>query len=294
MIEKDYLKKFYLCDNMVLLTVVKSTDIVNKSAKLHNLTPTTMAVLGRVLTMSAISASKLKNEGSSVSAVVMGDGPCGRVVSVARFGGFVKGHIDNPSVDLMPKKLNKLDVSGAVGKGKLRVISDYGFGNPYVGEVDLVTGEIAEDFTSYYAISLQQPCAIALGVLVGVNAKCESAGGLLIEVMPYATEDDVKLLEEIVAGLSDISRILKECTIDDFVKKYFNRLNPIEYETMHPKFKCDCSKARMKKVVESLGEKEVDEIIAEFGKVEVCCDFCGAKRSFDKSELKFSKSKNND
>lgn len=287
--EKDYLKKYYLCENRVLLTVVKSTDIVNKSAKLHNLTPTTMAVLGRVLTMSAISSSKLKNENSSVSAIVMGDGPCGRVVSVARFGGFVKGYIDNPCVDLMPNSLNKLDVSGAVGKGKLRVVSDYGFGNPYVGEVDLVTGEIAEDFTSYYAISLQQPCAIALGVLVGINGKCESAGGLLIEVLPDAIEDDVKALEDIVSKLSDISKILKDCSIDEFVNKYFGELEPIEYETIFPKFKCDCSKARMKRVVESLGEKEVDSIIEEFGKVEVCCDFCGVKRVFDKSELKFSK-----
>lgn len=289
MVEKDYLKKYYLCNNRVLLSVIKSTDIVNKSAKLHNLTPTTMAVLGRVLTMSAIASSKLKNEGSSVSAIIMGDGPCGRVVSVARYGGYVKGYIDNPSVDLMPNSLNKLDVSGAVGKGKLRVVSDYGFGKPYVGEVDLVTGEIAEDFTSYYATSLQQPCAIALGVLVGINGKCESAGGLLIEVLPDALDDDIKALEEIVGKLADISRILKEITIDEFVKEYFGCLNPIEYETIYPKFKCDCSKSRMKKVVESLGEKEVDNIIAEFGKVEVCCDFCGVKRLFDKSELKFDK-----
>ncbi|MGN1227720.1 MAG: Hsp33 family molecular chaperone HslO [Christensenellales bacterium] len=289
--QKDYLKKYYLCDNRVLLTVVKSTDIVNKAYKLHNLTPTTMAVLGRVLTMSAISSSKLKNEKSSVTAVIMGDGPVGRVVSVARYGAFVKGYLDNPSVDLMPNSKNKLDVAGAVGKGKLRVIADYGFGNPYVGEVDLVTGEIAEDFTNYYAISLQQPCAIALGVLVGTNGKCESAGGFLVEVLPDATTDDIDKLEQKVSILGDISKILKELTIEEFVEKYFGDLNPIEYEQMEPKFKCDCSKTRMKKVISNLGEKEVDAIISEVGKLEVCCDFCGTKREFLKSELNFCKKK---
>ncbi|MBQ8749148.1 MAG: Hsp33 family molecular chaperone HslO [Clostridia bacterium] len=287
--QKDYLKKYYLCDNRVLLTVIKSTDIVNKAGKLHNLTPTTMAVLGRVLTMSAISSSKLKNEDSSVSAIVMGDGPVGRVVSVARYGALVKGYLDNPTVDLMPNSKNKLDVAGAVGKGKLRVIADYGFGNPYVGEVDLVSGEIAEDFTSYYATSLQQPCAIALGVLVGKNCKCESAGGLLIEVLPDALEDDIKILETKINDFADISKILKEMSIEEFVAQYFAELSPVEYETMEPKFKCDCSKSRMKKVLNNLGESEVDEILKEVGKLEICCDFCGAKREFQKSELKFKK-----
>lgn len=287
--EKDYLKKYYLCDSRVLLTVVKSTDIVNKSASLHNLSPTTMAVLGRVLTMSAISSAKLKNEGSSVSSIIAGDGPCGRVVSVARYGGFVKGYIENPSVDLPLNSKNKLDVSGAVGKGKLRVISDYGFGKPYVGEIDLVSGEIAEDFTNYYAISLQQPCAIALGVLVGKDCKCTSAGGFLVEVMPDALNEDIVALESAVKGLGDISKILSELTIDEFVLKYFGHLLPQEYELMVPKFKCDCSKARMKKVVESLGEKEIDSILEDFGKLEICCDFCGVKRRFEKDELEFAK-----
>lgn len=285
--EKDYLKKYYLCDNRVLLTCIKSTDIVKKATKVHNLTPTTMAVLGRMLTMSAISSSKLKNPKSSVTAIIAGNGPVGRVVTVARYGCFVKGYVDNPSIDLMPNSKNKLDVAGAVGQGKLRVIADYGFGNPYTGEIDLVSGEIAEDFTSYYAISLQQPSAIALGVLVDKNEQCVSAGGLLIEVMPDATEEDISRLENKVATLPDISKELHEQTIDEFVNLYFGDMEPKCYEEMQPKFKCDCSLARMRKVLANMGEKEVDNIIKDVGKIEICCDFCGAKRIIKKEDLKF-------
>lgn len=285
----DYLMKYYLCDNRILLTVVKTTNMVNKAGKLHGLTPTTMAVLGRAITMSSISSSKLKNEGSNITAIIMGDGPVGRVVTVARYGAFVKGYLDNPSVDLMPNSKGKLDVAKAVGKGKLRVISDLGFGYPYKGEVDLVSGEIAEDFATYYATSLQQPCAIALGVLVGKSGKCESAGGLLIEVLPDALDDDIKMLESKVGKLNDISRILKDVSIEDFVNSYFGDMTPVEYERIEPKFKCDCSNARMKKVIESLSEKEVDAILKEVGKLEICCDFCGKKRVFSKEELKLKK-----
>lgn len=283
--QKDYLKKYYLCENRVLLTVAKTTNIVNKADKLHCLTPTTMAVLGRMLTMSAISSSKLKNENSNITAILLGDGPVGRVVTVARNGGFIKGYIDNPNVDLMPNSKNKIDVSGAVGKGKLRVIADYGFNAPYSGEVDLVSGEIAEDFTHYYATSLQQPSAIALGVLVGVNGVCESAGGFLIEVLPDAREEDICNIEKIIEGLSDISKTLKDVSIEDFVDKYFSTLSPIEYETIYPELKCDCSKSKMKKVVKSLGNTEIEKIFDEIGKLEICCDFCGKKIQFNREEL---------
>lgn len=282
--EKDVLKKWFLCDSRVLLTVAKTTNMVNKANKLHSLTPTTSAVLGRMLTMGALMGAKLKNKDDNITSTIVGDGPVGRVVCVAKYNGIVKGYLDNPSVDLMPNVKGKLDVAGAVGKGKLRVISDVGFGTPYLGEINLVSGEIAEDFANYYATSLQQPCAIALGVLVDKNCHTESAGGFLIEVMPDATEEDINILEEKTKTLSDLSKILKDITLDEFVDKYFGNLSPKCYDEIEPFFKCDCSKARVVKAIKLMKQSETEDLFKD-GEIEVVCDFCNKKRKIVKEDI---------
>jgi len=281
---KDELTKWFLCDEKIMLTVVKSTNMVNKAVKTHSLTCTTGAVLGRAITMGAMMGAKLKNTKDNITAVIMGDGPVGRVVTVSRFGSVVKGYLEVPEVDLMPNDNGKIDVGGAVGKGKLRVISDYGFGKPYIGEINLVSGEIAEDFAMYYANSLQQPCAIGLGVLMK-DTKCTSAGGFLVEVMPDATEADIAEIEIVTNTLKDISNILKDIDTVEFVNKYFGHLMPKLYETIEPKFKCDCTNARVKKVVKSLSKEERETLYDENGKIEVVCDFCGKVRCVSKEEI---------
>ena len=281
---KDELTKWFLCDEKILLTVIKSTNMVNKEVKTHGLTCTTGAVLGRAITMGAMMGAKLKNQKDNITAIIIGDGPVGRVVTVSKYGAVVKGYLEAPDVDLMPNDNGKIDVGGAVGKGKLRVISDYGFGKPYIGEVDLVSGEIAEDFAMYYANSLQQPCAIGLGVLMK-DTKCISAGGFLVEVMPDATEADIAEIEIVTNTLKDISSILKDIDTVTFVNKYFGHLMPKLYATIEPKFKCDCTSARVKRVIKSLPKEERATLYDEKGNIEVLCDFCGKVRCVNKGEI---------
>ena len=282
---KDELTKWFLCNDRVVLTVAKTTNLVSKAIKVHGLTCTTGAVMGRALSMSAIMGAKLKNATDNVTAVISGDGPIGRVLTVARYGGLVKGYIDVPEVDLMPNEKGKIDVGGAVGKGRLRVISDYGFAQPYIGEIELVSGEIAEDFAMYYAKSLQQPCVIGLGVLMK-DTKCISSAGFLVEVMPDATEADIQEVEDITNKLSDISNIMKDITTIDFVNNYFGRLMPKLYENIEPKFKCDCSKTRVKNVIKSLTSQDKESLFDENGEIEVKCDFCNKIRIIKKEEIK--------
>lgn len=281
---KDELTKWFLCDDKIMLSVAKTTTLVNKAIKVHGLTCTTGAVLGRALTMSALMGAKLKNPSDNITAIITGDGPVGRIVTVARYGGVVKGYLDVPEVDLMPNDKGKIDVGGAVGKGKLRVISDYSLTKPYIGEVELVTGEIAEDFAMYYANSLQQPCAIGLGVLMKDN-KALSGAGFLVEVMPDAMDSDIEEIENVTKQLSDISTIMKDISTVDFVNQYFGHLMPKLYEQSEPKFKCDCSMARVKKVLKSLPAEDRESIYNENGEIEVKCDFCNKTRLVSREDI---------
>lgn len=281
----DIVSKWFLCDNRVMLTIAKTDAIVNKAIKIHGLTVTTAAVLGRMLTMGTLMGVKLKSETNNITAVIEGDGDVGKVMFVAKNDGKIKGYIQNPAVDLMPKSNKKIDVGGAVGKGKLRVIMDVGMGAPYVGETSLVSGEIAEDFAKYYATSLQQPCAIALGVLMSPKNKCLSAGGILIEMMPDATEQDIVMMEEITQKLSDFSKILKELSPDEVVDRFFGKANPTKYEELNPEYKCNCSTMKMKKTLQSLKMDDIDDLFNKQEEVEVCCHFCGKKHKFKKEDI---------
>lgn len=282
---KDELKKCFLCNDRVLLTVVKSTNLVNKAIELHQLTPTTAAVLGRALTMSVLMSAKLKNKDDNVTAIISGDGPVGKVITVGKFGSKVKGFVGNPSLDLMPNEKGKLDVGGAVGKGKLKIMMDTGLDKPYIGEVNLVSGEIAEDFASYYANSMQQPCVVALGVLVKEN-KCVSSAGVLIELMPDATEDDVVSIENVTTKLSDISRMLDGVSVENFIMTNFAELTPNIYETIQPKYMCDCSKTKVKKVIKSIKKDEREQLYDDNGEIEVVCDFCHKQIIITRDDIK--------
>jgi molecular chaperone Hsp33 len=283
---KDEVGRWFICDGRVLISVAKTTNLVNSVSKLHGLTPTTSATLGRALTMSAIMGSKLKNKTDNITSIFDGGGGAGKVVTVAKFGGSVKGFVDYPKFDCMPNEKGKIDVAKAVGKnGKLKVISDLGFGKPYEGEVNLVSGEIAEDYARYYAFSLQQPCAVGLGVLVSPKNIVLSAGGFLIEVMPNANEDDLKICENISSKLTDISRVLQTLSIREFIDKYCGELKPELIEIIEPKLKCDCSIIKVKKTLKAMGEKELYDILNKQGKIEVTCGFCGKVRTFNKCDI---------
>ena len=180
---------------MVRVNFIDSTDIVNRAQKIHMTSPVATAALGRTLSITAIMGSMLKGEADSVTVLIKGDGPLGGIVCVADGKGMVKGYVHQPLVDLPLKPNGKLDVSGAVGKGSLSISKDLGLKEPYLGQVPLVTGEIAEDFTYYFAKSEQTPTAVALGVLVDRDYSVKCAGGLLVQLMPDADDETIGLVE---------------------------------------------------------------------------------------------------
>ena len=284
-VQNDQIKKWLICSGRVLITAAKTTNLIRKASKLHNLTKTTTAVLGRCLTMMALMGTKLSSPKANITAVIQGDGPVGKITAVAMQNAVVKGYMQNPNVELNLNDKGKLDVGGAVGKnGKLRVAMDLGFGYPYSGEVDLVSGEIAEDFTHYYYHSLQQPCAICLGVLVDKDNTCISGAGLLIEVLPDATEEDIVQVEQIVAKLNDFSKIMQDKTLEDFATIYLPNCQDLQRD-FTPKFECKCSKAKLKKIIKGLSEQTIREIFEKDDTVFAHCDFCNKTIGIDKKDI---------
>lgn len=285
--EKDEIQKWEICNGEALITIAKTTNLVKKAMKIHSLSATTTAVLGRSLTMSALMGTKLSHKDANITSIIEGDGPAGKITCVAKTGCIVKGYMQHPEVDLFPNSQGKLDVSGAVGKtGKLRVVMDLGFGSPYTGEVNLVSGEIAEDFTSYYATSLQQPCAIALGVLVSNKKECICASGMLIELFPDASENTINVIEEKIKSINDFSKQLSTQTLDDFVTKLFEDAVKQEY-SVEPKYSCKCSKQKLIRVLKRMAQNSsIDDLYNEDGKIEAHCDFCNKYMYITKEDLK--------
>lgn len=270
----------------VCVTFADTTDIVSEAQKIHKTMPTATAALGRVLTMGAIMGCQLKAADNSVTLMVKGDGSLGTILTVADGNGMVKGYVQNPTVDL-PKKANgKLDVSGAVGKGMLSVSKDLGMKESYVGQVPLVTGEIAEDFTYYFAKSEQTPTAVGLGVLVDRDYSAKCAGGFMIQMMPAAMEEDIQRMEDNVAALESVTQMMDSgMSAEEIVRKIMNGftvqfLDGAEYE-----YRCDCNMDKIKRALISLGKEELTNIIETDGKAELTCQFCPQVYSLNREEL---------
>lgn len=284
--EKDVVKKWFVRNDKVVITIANTTDLVNCAIKLHDLTPTTSAVLGRCLTMSALLSAKITNDISNITSVIDGGGPVGKIICIAKNNACVKGYLQNPNVDLDLNEKGKLDVGGAVGKqGKIKMIMDMGFGVPYAGETDLVSGEIAEDFAKYFVMSLQQPCAIALGVLMSPENKCLQASGLLIEMMPDADEEDIAYMENIVSNIKDFSKEMNDTTIDAFIKNNFSDAKFLNYEK-EPKFSCECSRQRVINILKSMQDDELESLFDDKGEVVAHCDFCNKNIIICKEDIK--------
>lgn len=275
-------------DAPVKAMAITGRDLVERARQIHGTLPVVTAALGRSLMACSMMGDQLKGEGSSVTLRVKGDGPMGSLTAVADTGGNVRGFVQNPAVLLPPKPNGKLDVGGAVGRsGTLTVIKDLEMKEPYVGMVPLVTGEIAEDVTAYFAVSEQIPSACALGVLVDTDQSVLRAGGYLIQLLPGASEEVAEKVEAGVTALGPVTAALMKEGVDAEV--LLRRvLSAFELETLERhgvEYKCYCSRERVKNALVSMGPQELRSLIAEQGRAELTCQFCDAVYRFEREEL---------
>ena len=262
----------------VVFCALDSTDMVRRMEEIHKTGAEASAALGRLLTAASMMGIMLKNTGDSITLRVKGDGPLGLVMAVADGLGRVKGCVSNPLVELPPREDGHLDVGSAVGRdGTLTVVRDLGLKEPYVGQIPLVSGEIAEDITSYYAISEQIPSACALGVLVNPDLSIACAGGYLVQLLPGATEEEISMLENNLANTPSVTQLLSEGkTPEDMMELVMAGFDPQILDSHRVDYTCDCSLERTERVLISLGKEELRKLMEEEpdGVVEVQCHFC--------------------
>ncbi|WP_425448176.1 Hsp33 family molecular chaperone HslO [Dethiothermospora halolimnae] len=284
---KDYLIRAIDEERSIRVFIATTTNMVEEARRIHNTTPTATAALGRTLTASSIMGVMMKGDKDKLTLRFKGNGPIRTILSVADSQGTVKGYIANPNVDLPLKANGKLDVGNAIGKdGQLTVIRDLGLKKPYVGQSSLVTGEIAEDLTNYFATSEQQPSVVALGVLIDRDISVKASGGYIIQVLPNISEEKLSRLEEIVKGVKPISTLIDNgLTPEDILEETLGEFEMEVKEKVDINLECDCSKEKIERALISLGEKELTDIINEDGKAEISCHFCNSKYNFNKEEL---------
>ena len=272
----------------VVFCGVDSTEIVRKAEKLHTTSATCSAALGRLLTGVSLMGAMLKDDGDSITLRVSGGGPAGVVIACTDAHGNVKGCIDHPLVELPAKENGHLDVGGAVGKdGVLTVIRDNKLQKePTVGQVPLVSGEIAEDITTYFAISEQVPTVCALGVLVDKDLSVRCAGGFVVQLLPGATDAEIDTLEKNIAAMPSVTILLHEGkTPEDMMQLALAGFAPNVLDERDVHYQCDCSLERVEKMIRSLGKKEVERMRDEDPVAEVNCQFCNKNYKVDLNEL---------
>lgn len=277
-----------------------TTKMVEDAKQVHQASPLAAAALGRVLTGAGLMGLQLKNNDDKLTVQFKGDGPAAEVLVTANGGGCVKGYISNPHVDLPLKDNGKLDVGGAIGAGTLTVIKDLGWREPYVGKIELVSGEIGEDLSTYFYLSEQQSTSVALGVKIDKDHSILAAGGMIIQMLPEARSEAVDALEKMLEKMPPITSLIEEINehsigkteeaiLDDLMTRIFENL-PEEFAVERLEFRdikwdCDCCEERLEQVIISIGSKDLQEIIEEDGQAELVCQFCGTKYQFDKEHL---------
>ena len=267
--------RVFLCD---------TTEMAQQARDMHNASNTCSAAMGRMIAAAAIMGAGLKSEGDRVTLTINGGGPAGPLCAVAGPNGSVKVTIEHPEIELTSKPNGKLDVGGALGcDGQLTVMRSFGYGEPYIGRVNLVSGEVAEDVAMYYLESEQTPSLCALGTLVGENIL--AAGGILIQAMPGCSDELLDALEIRAELFGSISQMLQEMSLEEIVSGCFRGLEPEILEEIPLELRCDCSRAYIERVLLSMGEEEIRDLIRTQNGCEVSCHFCRSHYAFSGDEL---------
>ena len=284
---KDYLIRAMAADDQIRAFAITSKNIVEEARRRHNTSPVATAALGRLLSAGSMMGSMMKGEKDVLTLKIEGQGAIGGITVTADSEGNVKGYVDEPMVILPANAKHKLDVSGAIGPGTLSVIKDIGLKDPYIGQTDLVSGEIAEDLTYYYAASEQVPSSVALGVLMNKDNTVKQAGGFIIQLMPETSDETIDYLEKKLAGISSITTLLDSGMSPEDILEYVlgeRGVTIMEKKEVH--FRCDCSRERVDKVILSIGREELDKIIKEGKPIQLNCHFCNTNYEYTIEELK--------
>ena len=274
-------------DGSVMVCATDTTDIVGKAEKYHKTSAVVTAALGRMLTGASMMGSMLKGENDHLTLKINGSGATGTILVISDWRGNVKGYSENNIIELPLNNKGKLDVGGAVGTdGFLTVIKDMGLKEPYIGQVPIISGEIAEDITGYYARSEQTPTVCSLGVLVNPDLTVKAAGGFMIQLLPYADDDKIDIIEKNIKNMDSVTNMLeKGMTAEEIALKAIEGTNPNVLDSWETAYRCECSRKRAEDVLISIGKQELDQICEEDKKARVECHFCDKTYDFTLEEL---------
>lgn len=284
---KDYIVRASLANDSVRAFAISSTHLVAEARARHKTLPVVTAALGRLLSAGAIMGSMMKGDKDIVTISLKGDGPAGYITVTADSHGHVKGFPGNPNVDIPRKYVRKLDVGAAVGRGLLTVSYDFGLKEPYSGQVEIQTGEIAEDLAYYFTVSEQLPSAVGLGIMVDTDSSVKHAGGFIVQLLPDAPEDVIELLEKKLANLEPVTTMMEQgMAPEDMLLHIFEGVD-IEFTERHDvEFYCDCSKEKVKRALDAISDKDLQDIVNDGEDIEVKCYFCNTAYKFSIADIK--------
>ena len=284
---KDYIVRGTAADDQVRFFAAYTKDVVEEARQRHNTSPVATAALGRLLTAGAMMGSMCKNEQDLITLQIKCSGPIGGLTVTADSKANVKGYAVHPDVMLPPSKEGKLDVGKALDLGVLTVIKDIGMKEPYSGQTHLVSGEIAEDLTYYFAASEQIPTSVALGVLMNKDNTVRHAGGFIIQMMPFAEEKTIAQIEENLKNVTSVTHLLEQgYTPENLLEELLGNTGLEITDTIPTQFYCNCSKERVEQAIVSIGRKEIQKMIEDGETIEVKCHFCNSAYHYTVEDLK--------
>lgn len=283
----DYIIRAINKEKDVKIQVSITTGIVENARKIHGLSKTSSAALGRVLTAGVMMTDDLKNKEDSLTINIRGDGSIGRIIVTGKNDGKIKGYVDHPEADVdIRESDNKLDVSKIIGNGTLTIVKDLGLKEPYTGQVPLVSGEVAEDLANYFYTSDQIPSVVGLGVLVDRDYSVKRAGGFILQLMPGASEETISRIEENIKDIKSVTEMMEEnYDAKDIMNRVMDGFEMTILEKKEIEYKCDCSREKIKDAILSLGTDEINSILTEDKETEVKCYFCNESYKFNEEDL---------